>query len=197
MTVHCAVFLSPPRAGEVKTRLAAEIGEQHALRLYRLMAARTLTAITEAGFRPTVWYAPADAGPEMIRWLGPGTDLRLQASGELSVRLAAASRGAMAGERWLAVAADCPALEAVHLQEANSRLDQWPIVIGPTLNGACYLIGGTAPLPDLWSGISWGTERVIEEIRHRLTGLGLAWSELPPLRTVETAADARGAALLT
>ena len=195
--MHCAVFLSPPRAGEVKPRLAADIGDQHALRLYRLMAARVLAAITEAGFRPTIWYAPADAGPEMVRWLGPGSDLRLQASGELAVRLAAAARGAVDGERWLAVAADCPGLEAVHLQEANSRLDQWPIVLGPAMNGSCYLLGGTAPLPDLWTGIPWGTERVLEELRHRLTTLGLPWSELPPLRTVETAADARGAALLT
>lgn len=197
MTTHCAVFLSPPRAGEVKTRLASDIGEPHALRLYRLMAARVLAAVTAAGLHPTVWYAPADAGPEMSRWLGESVDLRLQASGDLASRLAAAARSAVEGERWLGLAPDCPALEPVHLEEAVGRLAQWPVVLGPAMNGACYLIGGTAPLPDLWNGIAWGGDQVLDQLRRRLVTLGLPWSELPVLRIVDTAADARAAGLLT
>ena len=38
--------------GSVKTRLAAAIGERQALRLYRVMASRTLAAVREAGFTP-------------------------------------------------------------------------------------------------------------------------------------------------
>ena len=197
MTVHCAVFLKAPRAGEVKSRLAAEIGEQHALRLYRIMAARTIAAISEAGFRPSVWYAPADARSEMVRWLGEDTDLRLQASGDLGVRLAAASRAAADGERWLAVSGDCPALEAVHIEEAATRLESWPVVLGPSLDGGYYLIGGTAPLPDLFSQMPWNTDRVLDETRRRLETLRIRWTELPALRDVDTAADARAAGLLT
>jgi rSAM/selenodomain-associated transferase 1 len=186
-----------PRAGEVKNRLAAEIGDQHALRLYRIMAARTLAAIFEAGFRPTVWYSPPDARSEMVRWLGQDTDLRLQASGDLGVRLTAAARAAADGDRWLAVGGDCPALEAVHIREAAERLEDWPIVLGPALDGGYYLIGGTAPLPDLFSQIPWGTDRVLDETRRRLDSLRLRWTELPALRDVDTAADARAAGLLT
>lgn len=197
MTVHCAVFLKAPRAGEVKSRLAVEIGGVHALRLYRIMAARTIAAISEAGFRPTIWYSPADARTEMVRWLGEDTDLRLQASGDLGVRLAAAARAAADGERWLAVGGDCPGLEAVHIQEAVQRLESWPIVLGPALDGGYYLIGGTAPLPDLWSRIPWSTDRVLDETRRRLETLRIRWTELPALRDVDTAADARAAGLLT
>ncbi len=76
MTPAVAVFLHAPRIGTVKSRLAADIGERHALRLYRLMAARTLTAIREAGLDIIVWFAPSDAGPEMKYWLGEDTEVR-------------------------------------------------------------------------------------------------------------------------
>ncbi|MEO8032413.1 MAG: TIGR04282 family arsenosugar biosynthesis glycosyltransferase [Gemmatimonadota bacterium] len=197
MTVQCAVFLAPPRPGEVKIRLAAEIGDQHAIRLYRVMAARTIAAIIEAGYKPTIWYSPADAGPEMIRWLGSESDLRLQASGDLGARLAASSRAAAAGDRWLAIAPDCPGLESVHLKEAADRLENWPVVLGPAMNGGYYLLGGVVPLPDLFSGIVWGSHQILDETRRRLASLGVAWSELPALRIVETAADARASGLLT
>jgi rSAM/selenodomain-associated transferase 1 len=197
MTVHCAIFLQVPRAGQVKPRLAAEIGDSHALRLYRIMAARAIAAITEAGYRPVIWYAPADGRQEMVRWLGADIDLRLQASGDMGVRLAAAVRSAADGEPWLALSGDCPALEAVHIREAVERLEDWPVVLGPALDGDCYLIGGIAPLPDLWSEMPWGTHRVLDETRRRLESLRIRWTELPALRDVETADDARAAGLLT
>jgi glycosyltransferase A (GT-A) superfamily protein (DUF2064 family) len=76
-------------------------------------------------------------------------------------------------------------------------LEDWPIVLGPALDGGYYLIGGTAPLPDLFSQIPWGTDRVLDETRRRLDSLRLRWTELPALRDVDTAADARAAGLLT
>ncbi len=197
MTVHCAVFLDVPRAGQVKARLAAEVGPSHALRLYRIMAARTLAAITEAGYRPCIWYSPADGKSEMHRWLGDDVDLRLQASGDPGQRLAAATRAAAEGERWLLVSGDCPAIEAVHIREAVERLENWPVVVGPSLDGGYYLVGGVAPVPDLWSGMPWGTNRLLDETRRRLEADRVRWTELPALRDVNTVADARAAGLLT
>ena len=46
-----AVFLKAPRLGTVKTRLAAEIGERQALRLYRVLAHRTLAEVRAGGPR--------------------------------------------------------------------------------------------------------------------------------------------------
>ena len=52
MTPALAILLKAPRLGTVKTRLAAEIGARQALRLYRVMANRTLAemvGLTAAG----------------------------------------------------------------------------------------------------------------------------------------------------
>ena len=113
-----AVFLQAPRLGVVKPRLGEEIGARHALRLYRVLAGRTLAVVREAGLDPTVWFAPADAGAEMRFWLGDAWDLRPQASGDLGARLAAAEQAADRGRGWLVVGADCPRLSAALLREA-------------------------------------------------------------------------------
>jgi hypothetical protein len=173
------------------------VGDQHALRLYRVMAARVLAAARGTGHPVTVWYAPADAGPEMNRWLGQEADLRLQASGDPGARLAAAARAVAAGDRWLLIAGDCPSLSSADLEHAVALLDEWPVILGPAPDGGYYLLGGTAPLPDLFTDMPWGTDRVIDETRRRLQSLGLRWTELPLQRTVHSAADARAAGLLT
>jgi rSAM/selenodomain-associated transferase 1 len=197
VSVSVAVFLKAPRLGAVKTRLAAEVGPRHALRLYRVMASRTLDAVRSAGLDATVWYTPPDAAGEMRFWLGEGWPLRPQASGDLGARLAAAHRAVETGRGWMAIGADCPGVDARLLTDAAACVSAGELVLGPALDGGYYLVGGVAPLPDIFSGIPWGTERVLTETRARLAHLGLRWRELVTLRDVDTAVDARAEGLLT
>ena len=197
MSAALAVFLKAPRAGQVKTRLAAEIGERHALRLYRIMAARTLAAAREAGLDPSIWFTPADAGPEMRHWLGEDWVMRPQASGDLGARLAAAAEAVDPGQGWLAVGADCPRLDAPLLREAVGVIGEGLVVLGPTLDGGYYLVGGRAPLPDIFGDMPWSSERLLDATRARLAAAGVPWRELRMLRDVDTAEDARAEGLLT
>ena len=132
VTPAVAVFLKAPRPGTVKTRLAAEIGDRHAIRLYRVMAARTLAAVGAAGLEATIWFAPADAAAEMRLWLGEGWDLRPQASGDLGARLAAAEQAVVRGRGWLAIGADCPRLDAALLREAADIVSRGEVALGPS-----------------------------------------------------------------
>jgi glycosyltransferase A (GT-A) superfamily protein (DUF2064 family) len=192
-----AVLLDAPRLGSVMPRLAAEIGHRHALRLYRVLAGRTLAAALAADHEPTVWFAPADAGAEMRFWLGDSWDLRPQASGDTGARLAAAVHAAEFGRVWLAAAAVCPRLDAALLREAVTLAGGGEIVVGPSQDGGCYLLGGLAPLPAALSSIPWGTSAALAALRERLGPADGAWRELPMLRVVETATDARAEGLLT
>jgi glycosyltransferase A (GT-A) superfamily protein (DUF2064 family) len=197
MRAALAVLLHAPRPGTVMPRLAAEIGDRHALRLYRVLAGRTLAAALAADLEPTIWFAPADAGAEMRFWLGDGWDLRPQASGDAGARLAAAVHAAEFGRVWLAAAADCPRLDAALLGKAVAIAERSEIVVGPTQDGGCYLLGGRAPLPPALASIAWGTAAALATLRERLGPADVTWRELPTLRTVETAADARAEGLLT
>jgi rSAM/selenodomain-associated transferase 1 len=197
MRPEVAVFLDAPRLGAVKPRLAAEVGERHALRLYRILAARTLETIERAGLDATVWFAPPDAAAAMRFWLGEGRRLVPQASGDLGARLATSLRAVAPGRGWLLVATDCPGLDAACLEEAAGHVARGDPVLGPTQDGGYYLLGGVAPLPDLFGAMPWGTGRVLGETRARLAHAGRVWRELATLRAVETAADARAVGLLT
>lgn len=196
MRTTLAVFLKAPRLGTVKTRLAAEIGPRHALRLYRVMAARTLAVVRESGLDTTIWFSPADAAAEMRFWLGENWSYRPQASGDLGARLAASAQAAN-GRGWIAIGADCPRLDAAILRQGRDVVELGEIALGPTSDGGYYLIGGTPPLPDLFTAMPWSTPRVLPETRARLLRLGVGWRELPELRDVDTAADARAEGLLT
>ena len=197
MTPAVAIFLKAPRPGTVKTRLAAEIGDRHAIRLYRVMAARTLAAVGAAGLEATIWFAPADAAAEMRLWLGERWDLRPQASGDLGARLHAAEQAVVRGGGWLAIGADCPRLDAALLREAADIVSRGQVALGPSEDGGYYLIGGRTPLPPLFADMPWSTRGVLEETRARLTRATVAWRELPCLRDVDTAEDARAEGLLT
>src|SRR5688572_7399766 len=92
------VFVRAPRIGEVKTRLAAEIGESEALRVYRrlgLHAAQAARAVAEsAALR--VHYTPADGAAEVAAWLGDDLRLLPQSPGDLGDRMSAAFAAAFA-----------------------------------------------------------------------------------------------------
>jgi rSAM/selenodomain-associated transferase 1 len=198
MTPLVALFLHAPRSGAVKPRLASAIGDRQAVRLYRVMASRTLSAVRQAGFHATIWFAPADAAVEMRRWLGEEWDLRPQASGDLGARLAAAEQAVTRGRGWLAIAGDCPRLDGELLRVAGAVVARGEVALGPSESGGCYLIGGRTPLPAvLFEDLPWHTSGMLAEARVRLSRAGVAWRELPALREVETAEDARAEGLLT
>jgi rSAM/selenodomain-associated transferase 1 len=190
------VFLEAPRLG-VKPRLGAEVGERHALRLYRILVARALETIGRAGLEATVWFAPPDAAATMRFWLGERWRLVPQASGDMGARLATSLRAVTPGRSWLLVAPDCPGLDVALLEQAAAHVARGDPVLGPTSDGGYYLLGGAAPLPDLFSAMPWGSDRLLGETRARLARAARVWHELATLRRVETAADARAEGLLT
>ncbi len=197
MTPPVAILLKAPRLGTVKTKLAAQIGERQALRLYRVMAARVLAAIRAAGLDAIVWFTPPDALVEMQFWLGDSWELRPQIAGDAGARLTAAARVVPRGHPWIAVCANCPALTAAVLRQACAGLERAGVVIGPSYNGGYYLVGGRTPLPDIFTAMPWGSNRILAETRARLARISATWHELPLLRDVSTVEDARAEGLLT
>ncbi|HEU4523594.1 MAG TPA: DUF2064 domain-containing protein, partial [Gemmatimonadales bacterium] len=91
----------------------------------------------------------------------------------------------------------CPGIDAALLREAAAIAGEGDAVIGPTEDGGYYLIGGMAPLPDLFTAMPWGGDRLLAETRTRLANVGVAWRELRPLTIVETVEHARAERLLT
>lgn len=186
------VYARAPRAGEVKTRLAAETGPTAALAIYRRLVQHVIgQARNVAGAATEVHVTPPDAHDEMAKWLGADLTYRPQVSGELGHRMRASFEGAFASgyRRVVIVGSDVPALRSELMEEALNALRAHRVVLGPANDGGYYLIGMSELVPEAFENIDWGTERVLSQTASRLTKLGITPRMLEPLTDVDRAAD--------
>lgn len=186
------VFLKAPRLGEVKTRLAREIGDGAALAIYRRLAEEQLARLPRT-FDVEVTYAPRGARAEMRAWLGADRRYRAQVGGGLGERLAQAFAAAFArGYRAVfAIGADCPGLDGDCLLRARALLARHDAVIGPADDGGYYLLGLRRQAPGLFRGIDWSTASVLAQTRTRLRVERMTHALLETKSDVDTAADLR------
>jgi len=186
------VFLKAPRPGQVKTRLAAEIGDEPAAAAYRQIAERVLlqTAPQEREYDRLVFFAPPDARAEVAAWF-PGETLVAQQGEDLGSRMDAAFADAFArgATRVALIGTDVPRLGREHVLEALTALDECPVVLGPATDGGYYLIGLRERQPDLFRDVEWGSAEVCAATLARAEALRLAVHRLDPLRDVDTLAD--------
>lgn len=185
------LFLKAPRAGEVKTRLAADIGPEKALAVYRGLAEQQARRLP-ADWPLEVHYTPSDARAEMERWLGHGLSFFAQARGDLGERLGVAARGAFAtGARSvICLGADCPALDGARLRGAARALeDGADIVFGPADDGGYYLVGMNRAETAVFTGIPWSTQATLAVSLAAAKRSGLKIKLLERLSDIDTAAD--------
>lgn len=191
---HLLVFARVPALGRVKSRLAASVGAEAALRVYYELLAITRAAIVSAQVPTTVWLAdtsgPMPTAAETQEW--PGLAARCQvAAGDLGERMAAAVGAAFAAgaARVVIIGTDCPGLRASHLTQAFAELSRHDVVLGPATDGGYYLLGLRHPQPEFFHGKAWSTATVLADTLADAQHLGLSVAQLPELRDVDTAAD--------
>lgn len=191
---HLLIFAREPVLGKVKTRLAAGIGAEQALAVYRELLALTAAAVATAEVPATVWLAeaPASADPRQPRPEWPGLPWRVQpATGSLGARMAQAfteALGAGAG-RVIIIGTDCPGLNAGLLHRAFDQLLDHDLVVGPADDGGYYLLGMKQLHPELFANKDWSTATVLPDTLADAGRLGLRVARLPTLHDVDSAQD--------
>lgn len=186
------VFVRAPRRGEVKTRLAADVGPDAALQLYRRMAEHSVARAREVeGATVRVHYTPADAGAEVAAWLGNEPEYRAQSVGDLGERMRSAVVAAFADGfgRVVIVGSDLPGLTTQILRAAFAELEAHDAVLGPARDGGYYLLGLRRMLPGIFREIPWSTDRVLALTLERLRERGIRPALLPVLGDVDTIED--------
>lgn len=190
--VTVLLFVKSPVAGAVKTRLAADVGDERALQIYQSMVESQLRRI------PTEWvveihYSPPSDLPMMRAWLGNDRIYYPQVDGDLGARLeagigAALGRGSAA---VFAIGGDCPELHASHFREAEAKISSaaFDVVFGPAEDGGYYLVGLQRPAPALFKDIPWSSAQTLQASITAARHASLRIHFLPKLRDVDTWED--------
>lgn len=186
------VMAKDPRAGQVKTRLCPPLTPETAARLYQCFLLDVLDLVAGLpGVDPVIAFSPSDAHEEFSRLTSGRFLLVPQHGQDLGARLENAFRllFQQGYDRVAAVSTDSPDLPVEYLQEAFSRLEEAPVVLGPCPDGGYYLIGLSCLIPELFRDMPWSTDRVVPETAVRVKRMGLGLSYLPEWHDVDTASD--------
>jgi len=188
---HLLTFARHPELGRVKTRLAATIGAEAALAVYRELVQHTQEVANGlADVRKTVWFAAPSSVPNSAdAWLG--FEQAVQPAGDLGQKMQAAFEHAFQQGATAAViiGTDCPGLTSAHLTAAFQALMVHDVVVGPAADGGYYLLGMKRLYAELFQNKAWSTAEVLSATLADAGRLGLRTVPLPVLRDVDTAED--------
>ena len=167
--------------GNVKTRLAAALGERPAARLYQGFVETLIHRLADVGDRRALAFTPADREDEFRG---------VQATWELQHQLAPANLGSRMRHffetslgdgfhRVILIGSDSPDLPIDVLHQAFEELRDHEVVLGPSLDGGYYLIGAAGHVPDVFDGMPWSSPDLWKTTIARLTDQRCRFAVLP------------------
>ncbi|MEU1464872.1 TIGR04282 family arsenosugar biosynthesis glycosyltransferase [Streptomyces sp. NPDC005727] len=181
------VIAKEPRPGRVKTRLTPPFTPAQAATLAEASLTDTLRAVAGTPAARRLLVLDGRPGP----WLPPGFDVVPQCAGGLDDRLAGAF--AHCPGPALLIGMDTPQVTPALLTVDFADCDAY---FGPAEDGGFWALGLARPEPALLRGVPMSTPVTGAVQRERLVAAGLRVRDLPRLRDVDTAADARAVAAL-
>ncbi len=187
------LMVRSPEPGKVKSRLAAGIGEIHALELYKCFVEDVLSNLEGISVDLKIGYYPP-SGEERIReWLGDGIDLVPQQGEDLGGKQAGLLERAfkMGYGSAMVMISDAPDIPRSMVEDAVEALRSTDSVIGPCHDGGYYLIGFSSSCyrRGFFSGIPWGGNEAASTMADRIEGSGVSLAILEPWWDIDDLAD--------
>lgn len=182
------IFARAPVLGEVKTRLAATIGDTRALNVYRALVEQVVSAVRKSTLDFVVACDSDDGMSAVADWLD--APVFAQRGANLGDRmLHALMVGLEDDDRAMVIGSDIPFLAPEILVSADTMLEDHDVVIGPSSDGGFYCIGVSGPHIDMFRGIEWSTPTVFRRTLENCEKLQLHVGILPELLDVDTQED--------
>ena len=111
-----------------------------------------------------------------------GEDLGQRIQQALSDELSIADKAILIGT-------DCPQISNCLLQQAFELLNEADLLLGPAADGGYYLIGLKKAQAQLFTNISWGSEKVLKQTLKKAEQQKLKTLLLPQLTDIDTWED--------
>jgi rSAM/selenodomain-associated transferase 1 len=166
------------------------LGPEEAAVFYQLCAEHTARELDRLPGEVNKYLSYSDSSDEdeIRHWVGSRFRLVSQAEGDLGQRLEQSFRSLLEGVAGKAIvmASDVPDLSKDIMNDAVNALDNHDLVIGPCHDGGYYLIGMKELHGELFKGISWSTDKVLEQTLMIAGEQGLSVFSLISLRDIDT-----------
>ncbi len=192
MNARIVVFAKAPVAGRAKTRLIPALGAEGAARLQAALLEDALQRARAAGPAGLELWGTGDDPEGWLPTLAArhGASLHEQCDGDLGARMHnALARATADGTPALIIGTDAPGLTAAAIEQAGDNLLRHDAVIVPALDGGYVLLGLRQAPTALFTGIDWGTDRVLAATRARLRALAWRFDERPAAWDVDHPED--------
>ncbi|MFY0672676.1 MAG: TIGR04282 family arsenosugar biosynthesis glycosyltransferase [Bacteroidia bacterium] len=174
------VFTKNPVAGKVKTRLAKDIGDTMALKVYMQLLKHTREITQELDFcENKIFYN--EFIPANDNWSDDHYDKYLQGEGDLATKMRNAYKTLFdeGYEHVIIMSPDCPELTSARIKQAFALLRNKDFVIGPLKDGGYYLLGMSEYSPEVIENMEFGTGKACTETKKRFEEMGASYKELP------------------
>ncbi|KAA9345914.1 TIGR04282 family arsenosugar biosynthesis glycosyltransferase [Adhaeribacter soli] len=182
------IFVRNPELGKVKTRLAATIGEENALRVYKELLRHTRDITQNLPVRKLLFFT---GSPDPAFWPSEIYEPYRQEEGDLGFRMEKAFEQAFAegGRKVIIIGSDCHELQEENISEAFEKLNSHKAVIGPAADGGYYLLGFSALNRSVFQHKTWSTDTVFHDTIRDFDREGLTYAVLPVLHDVDEGKD--------
>lgn len=149
--------------GQCKTRLAADIGNDAALAIYKKLIEHTVSVTKSVSATKQVYYSNEIV--ENDAWDASIFQKKKQEGPDLGSRMQHAfQQGFKEGfKNILIIGSDLYDITEADINKAFEALENNSFVIGPAQDGGYYLLGMKQLHPKIFTNKSWGSANVLEE----------------------------------
>ncbi|MBL4743553.1 MAG: TIGR04282 family arsenosugar biosynthesis glycosyltransferase [Cycloclasticus sp.] len=187
------IFAKAPVLGQVKTRLAVNIGEQKARDIYQALLASTVKNTHSTAWQTQLWCAPDTSNP-YLQSLGKeyAMQLQTQPKGGIGERMLFALQAGLArAEKVVLIGSDCPVITQAYISAAFNALDKSDVVFGPVEDGGYVLVGCKKVDEQMFTNVKWSCAQTLKQNVAAIEKVGLKYERLTTLWDIDTANDLR------
>lgn len=198
LSTALVIFAKAPIPGQVKTRLCPPLTPDEAATLHGSFVIDTLerTKLAAAKLKWSVdrYLACAPSSTHVffkIMEERHGVKVIDQVGDDLGARMSQACESMFARgySHVVMVGTDVPTIPFDHFAQTRAQLERHDLVLGPAFDGGYYLIALKRMAPELFTGIPWSTNQVLNLTQEKASSLGLLTTLIQPWRDVDTLAD--------
>lgn len=185
-------FCKHPEPGVVKTRLAKDIGNNHAAEIYKLLLDQTLSNICSLEFEIFLYCHPDTNHPSLAEYKEKfNLTLKTQCGDDLGLKMYHAIQEHLEeNTNIVLIGSDCLELNADYVAKAFEELNTGcEIVLGPAIDGGYALIGASKIDKSIFENIDWSTNQVLNQTEEKINNLKWNYTCLDKVRDLDTLGD--------